>query len=98
MIDLSIFTRVDGTKKEKDLVFLGLSTCGFCKRAKAFLNEEGFSYHYVDVDKLDRDTRLAVKADIKERFTPNLLYPLIIIDDKEYLSGFKKDQWIEKLQ
>ena len=38
---------VDG--KDKGKVFLyALSTCGWCKKTKAFLNEQGVEYSYVD--------------------------------------------------
>ncbi len=97
MMDTSIFTRVDGTKNDKDLMFLGLSTCGFCKRARTFLKEEGYSFSFVDIDKLDREVRVSLKDDVKKRFTPDLLYQMLIIDDKDFIKGFKKDQWIDKL-
>jgi len=97
MMDTSIFTRVDGSKKDKDLVFLGLSTCGFCKRARTFLEEEDYAYSYVDIDKLDREIRLRLKDDVKKRFTDDFLYPMLIIDDADYVKGFKKDIWLEKL-
>ncbi|MDC7227520.1 MAG: glutaredoxin family protein [Spirochaetales bacterium] len=97
MMDLTKFTMIEGSKSDKDLVFLGLSTCGFCKRARKFLDEEGWSYNYIEIDKLDREERIALKTDVKTRFSPDLLYPFLIINDSEYVKGFKKDQWEEKL-
>ncbi len=97
MMNIDSFTRVEGSKSDKDLVFLGLSTCGFCKRAKQFLNDGGWSYSYVDIDKMEREERLSLKDDVKTRFSKDLLYPFLIIDDTEFLKGFKKDQWEEKL-
>ena len=97
MMDLNIFTRVDGTKNGKDLVLLGLSTCGFCKRARAFLDAEGWAYGFTDIDKLDREVKISLKDDVKKRFSPDLLYPFLIIDDADFVKGFRKDQWLEKL-
>ena len=97
MMDLTKFTSVEGTKKDKELIFLGLSTCGFCKRARKYLEEEGWAFSYVDIDKLEREDRIAMKDDVKSRFTPDLLYPFLIIDDSDYLKGFKVDQWVDKL-
>lgn len=97
MIDLTNFTKIEGSKNDKDLVFLGLSTCGFCKRAKSFLTEEGWSFTYLEIDKLDREERITLKDDIKKRFSPDMLYPFLIIDDSDFVKGFKKDQWLEKL-
>lgn len=97
MMDLNVFTKVEGTRSDKQLAFLGLSTCGFCKRARKFLEEEGWTYSYVEVDKLEREARLKLKEDVKDRFAPDILYPFLIIDDADFVKGFKKDQWIEKL-
>jgi glutaredoxin len=97
MMDTSIFTRVEGLKNDKDLLFLGLSTCGFCKRARTFLEEEGYTYSFVDIDKLDREVRIPLKDDVKKRFSSDLLYPMLIVDDADFVKGFKKDQWLEKL-
>ena len=97
MIDLNLFTKKEGTKTEKQLVFLGLSTCGFCKRARKYLDSEGFSYSYVDIDKMDKDERVKLKDEVKARFSPDLLYPFLIIDDSEYVKGFRKEEWQEKL-
>ena len=97
MMDMKVFTKVEGSKTDKDLVFLGLSTCGFCKRARKFLEEHGFSYSYVDIDKLDRDVRVEIKDEVRKNYTDDLLYPILLIDNSEYVKGFKKDQWAEKL-
>ena len=97
MMDLNIFTKVEGSKNDKDLVFLGLSTCGFCRRARKFLDEENWTYNYVEVDKLEREARLKLKDEVKDRFSSDILYPFLIIDDSDFVKGFKKDQWIEKL-
>ncbi len=97
MMDLNDFTRVEGEKNDKELVFLGLSTCGFCRKAKTFLNEGNYAYHFVDVDKLDRDERMKIKDEIKKRFTPDILYPFLIVNDDHYISGFKQADWEKEL-
>lgn len=97
MMDLTKFTKIEGLKSDKDLVFLGLSTCGFCKRARKYLDEQGWTYHFVDIDKLEREERIALKQDVKSRIAPDLLYPFLIINDSEFVKGFKKDQWEDKL-
>ena len=97
MMNVEIFKKVEGSKQDRELYFIGLSTCGFCRRAKSFLEEEGFAYSYVDVDRLDREVRLDLKADIRRRFTEDLLYPMLVIDDADFIKGFKKEDWLEKL-
>ena len=36
-----------------DVMLYALSTCGWCKKTKALLQELGVAYKYVDVDQLD---------------------------------------------
>lgn len=98
MMDLTLFTEVKGSKTNKKLVFIGLSTCGFCKRAKTFLDDEGWNYSFLYIDKLSREERVKIKDDIRKTFTPDLSYPFLIIDDSEYLKGFRRDQWELKLE
>jgi glutaredoxin len=49
MID---FKKVDG-KDVGDIKMFALSTCGWCKKTKAFLSDHGIAYSYVDVDLLE---------------------------------------------
>ena len=41
--------KVDG-KNVGDIFMYALSTCVWCRRTKALLNELGIAYQYVDVD------------------------------------------------
>ena len=34
----------EGTRKDHDITVYALSTCGFCKKAMAFLEDKGFAY------------------------------------------------------
>ncbi len=81
--------KVDGKRKEPKLFLYTLSTCGWCKKTKEFLKENEMTYEYVDVDKVNRDEQKEVIIELKKRGAP-LAFPIIIIDDEQLISGFKK--------
>ncbi len=87
---------VDG--KDKGKVFLyALSTCGWCKKTKAFLNEQGVEYSYVDVDLVPAEEQDKVIAEIR-RWNPSRSFPTIVIDDGTCIVGFQPDQIKEFLK
>lgn len=84
-------TKVQGDRRDHQVLLYALSTCGWCKMTKAFLIDKGIQYEYVDVDKLDHADKELVNKDIKNR-GGRIAFPTIIIDDKIIITGFKKDQ------
>ena len=81
--------KVDGNRSKPKLFLYTLSTCGWCKKTKEYLKENGMAYEYVDVDKVTKDDQKEVITDLKKRNVP-LAFPIIIIDDEQVISGFKK--------
>lgn len=87
------FIEKDGAKKHKSIVVYSLSTCGFCKKAMAFLEEQGFTYTYIHVDQIPLATKNEIKQILKERFKDNVAFPFAVIDDREHLVGFIRPDW-----
>lgn len=81
--------KVEGENKDHDIFLYTLSTCGWCKKTKRYLKEEGFEYEYLDVDTCSAEERKEATEDIKNRELP-LGFPVIIIDGDEVISGFNK--------
>jgi glutaredoxin len=84
-------TKVDGAKKDHKVFLYTLSTCGWCKKTKELLKEKEVAYEYIDVDVLKADDRKAAIEDLHKRNAP-LGFPVIIVDDKKIISGFKPDE------
>ena len=82
-------THVDGENKGK-IILYALSTCGWCKKTKKFLNELGLAYDYIDVDKLEGQEKDDVKECIRE-WNPKCSYPTLVINDKDCVAGFRGD-------
>ena len=93
MFDYVNFTDVIAEPGTHDLKLFALSTCGFCKRAIAFLNMHKVSYSYVYIDRLSLNEKKAVKDEFYETFQARMVYPALIVDEKEYLIGFIEESW-----
>ena len=90
------FTEIGGNDTGKALKLFALTTCGFCKRAVSFLNENNVSYSMVYIDKLDPQDKQRVKDEFLAKFGQKMLFPTLVIDDSEFLPGFIRLHW-EKL-
>ena len=89
-------TKVDGTMNTHKVFLYTLSTCGWCKKTKELLKEKGITYEYIDVDVLKAEERKAAVKDLHKRNAP-LGFPIIIIDNKELISGYQPDKILSAL-
>ncbi len=92
------FVRKEGIQKGHDIVVFALSTCGFCKRALAFLDERGLAYKYIYVDQIPLETKNEVKKTLLERFNEHVSFPFAVIDDSTHLVGFIQPDWVRTLE
>ena len=72
-----------------------LSTCSHCKATKKFLNDNGISFDFIDVDQLQGAQRENVLQEVV-KYNPQRSFPTIIIGDK-IIVGFKEDDIREAL-
>ncbi|WP_158084076.1 glutaredoxin family protein [Marispirochaeta aestuarii] len=93
MFDYVDFQHREGSIKDRELKLFALSTCGFCKKAMAFLEENNLDYEYIFVDLIDSEVKNKIKADFEKRFEKKMLFPTLIVDDEEFLVGFIKFYW-----
>jgi len=79
----------------KKIEFYGLTTCGWCKKTKQWLDDHRLDYKVVYVDLAEE----AEKAAAKERvlsFVERMAMPIIIINDgEEVIQGYKPDKFEE---
>ena len=73
-----------------------LSTCGWCRKTKAFLDENDVEYDLVYVDLLEKEEKDHVVAEVR-KWNPRASFPTVVVDDKESVAGFKKDRLQEVL-
>ncbi len=82
-------THVPGKNKGKVMLY-ALSTCGWCKKTKALLNELGVEYDYTDVDRLEGEDQEAAVA-MMGKYNPATNFPTIVINSNKAIIGFKED-------
>jgi len=87
---------VAGKNKGKVLLY-ALSTCGWCKKTKALLNELGVEYDYTDVDLLKGDEQAATVKEIM-KFNPDCNFPTLVINSQKCIVGFKEADIREALK
>ncbi len=89
---------VEGEKKDHQVTLYALSTCAFCRKAVEFLRSEGVAFRYLYVDKLPRETKKALREELRGRFSASLLYPYLVVDDREAVGGLYEDRWRSLLE
>lgn len=80
----------------KKVKMYALSTCGWCRKAKRFLNEHDVEYDFVDVDLLSGEEKQQVMEEVKQ-WNPRRNFPTIVIDDSEVVVGFNESRLREVL-
>uniref|UniRef100_A0A7C4GHA0 Glutaredoxin family protein n=1 Tax=candidate division WOR-3 bacterium TaxID=2052148 RepID=A0A7C4GHA0_UNCW3 len=89
-------THVPGKNNRHRVTFYGLSTCGWCRKAKEFLDANGIEYDYIFVDLCEGEEKTAVAARVRE-LNPRGSFPTIQIDDSVVV-GFDEDRLQELLE
>lgn len=87
------FTEVSGSYNKHDVLIFALSTCGFCKKAMEFLDDNSIGYKYLYADKISAEKRSILKEQYKKQYGNRLLYPTAVIDGKNILNGFIRPSW-----
>ena len=91
------FNEVAGKETTESLTIFALSTCGFCRRALAFLDEHGYAYRYVHMDKLPKDQQDIIRSYIKTKFKIAISFPFLMLGEHDFLTGFIRASWEKEL-
>ena len=78
--------------RQRPLMY-GLSTCGWCRKARIWLEdrfgENGFDLVYVDL--LDPGEKARIMEELR-KISPRVAFPMILADD-EVIVGYKVDEY-----
>lgn len=74
----------------------GLSTCGWCAKARAWLDANAESYDLVYVDLLGPEERRGVMAELQE-YSQNVAFPMIFFGDT-FVIGYKPEEYERLLE
>lgn len=89
--------KVPGKNKKHNVFLYALSTCAWCKKTKKYLKDKGIEFEFVDVDLCSEEDLKKIKVDIAKRGA-EMNFPLVIIDDKKLIVGFREDEIEEALK
>ncbi len=92
------FTHVQGKNEGKKLIMISLTTCGFCKKAMQFLNDNDFSFSFIYLDKVDPTEKKLLRSYVSKTFDAAITYPFLIIDNKKWISGFLRIEWEDMIK
>jgi glutaredoxin len=81
---------VKGKNKGKILLY-ALSTCGWCKKTKEFLNKLGIEYSYIFVDLVNDSEKDKVMDDVRT-WNPRCSFPTVVVNDEKCIVGYKEDE------
>jgi glutaredoxin-like protein NrdH len=86
---------VDGENKA-NLILYALSTCVWCKKTKAFLNDLRVGYDYVNVDELVGEERDRALAGL-QRWNPKCSFPSLVVNSDTCVVGYDEKKIREAL-
>ena len=87
---------VSGENKGK-LVLYALSTCGWCRKTKRFLDSLGIEYYYVDVDLLQGQERKSALNEVR-KWNPRRSFPTIVVNNQTCITGYSEDEILEAIE
>jgi glutaredoxin len=82
---------VEGVHAKHTVFIYALSTCGWCRKTKALLQELGVAYDYVDVDQQEGSNKELARQEVL-KWNPACSFPTIVLDGKDCLVGFQEDK------
>jgi glutaredoxin-like protein NrdH len=76
---------------DKKVFLYALSTCGWCRKTKRFLDENKIDYDFIDVDLLSSAEREQVERELA-KYNPRRSFPTVVVDGKDVVVGFDEDR------
>lgn len=80
----------------RKIKFFALSTCGWCRRTKKLLDENGADYELIYVDLLQGEEQKRVLEEVS-KWNPRLSFPTLVLDDEEAIIGYDEARIKEAL-
>lgn len=74
-------------KNKGHIMLYALSTCGWCKKTKALLEDLKVAYDYTDVDLLQGADRTAAIEAVK-KWNPRCSFPSLVLNDNRCIIGY----------
>ena len=80
------YTHVSG-RDFGNIRMFALSTCGWCRKTKAFMRDHDIGFSYIDVDLLPPEEQKAIREE-QLRHNPAGSYPTIVVEPDYCIVGY----------
>ena len=81
---------------DREVTLYALSTCGWCKMTRAWLDDNNVQYECIYVDHLSGEERKELTTSLGERLGRRPAFPTVFCGDR-FVVGFDKEQLRELL-
>ena len=86
------YVQLPGERVVEGAYIYGMSFCTYCARARAFLEEEGYSVKVLLLNRLPAPRRKELQADFARARGAEPIYPVLELNGQLYF-GFDADVW-----
>ncbi|MFP4012223.1 MAG: glutaredoxin family protein [Spirochaetaceae bacterium] len=86
------YTEVSGIPSGREIVVYGLLRCAPCKEARDFLEQKGWRYKYVHLERQPQELRARIKKGFAAAHGARPIYPVLELDGTYYF-GFDRVVW-----
>jgi glutaredoxin-like protein NrdH len=93
MLETLKYTNESGTRVSPLITVYALSTCGFCKRAMRYLQDNEFAYRYIYIDQIPLETKNEAKKELKDKYKVDIAFPFVTVGESDHLVGFIEVDW-----
>ncbi len=87
---------VDGADRG-DIMLYALSTCVWCKKTKALLDELKVKFSYTNVDLLSKEEKAEAMEQVR-KWNPACSFPSMVINNSSCIVGFDEEKIREALK
>lgn len=87
---------VDGDNRG-DIMLYALSTCVWCKKTKALLDELKVEFSYANVDLLSKEDKAEAMEEVR-KWNPACSFPSMVINNNTCIVGFDEEKIREALK
>jgi arsenate reductase-like glutaredoxin family protein len=70
----------------------------WCKKGKRWLENQGYQYSYLDIDKIPIEEKNLLKTELERTFDVRPKFPFLVVNKSKCYSGYHPDGWEEMLK
>jgi glutaredoxin len=87
---------VHGSRNEHKVMLYAISTCGWCRRTRKFLEDRDVAFDFIYMDLVEGQERADALEEVR-RWNPAKSFPTLVVDDAEAVVGYRTNEITEVL-